>query len=68
MPIKSDTARLDWLEKMARQRNGLLLHAETESTGRLGLGLGNPHRTLRDAIDEAMRFDRPSSQGKEVSR
>lgn len=64
MPVISDSARLDWLEKMARQRGGLLLHAETESTGRLGLGLASPHRTLRDAIDQSMRFDGYTAQGK----
>lgn len=48
-----DKQRIDWLEMMARKRGGLLLHAETKPTGRLGIGLAMPERTLRQAIDEA---------------
>jgi len=55
MKAYSNTERLDWLEKMANQVGGILLHDGTE-TGRLGLGLrpGNLKRTLREAIDTAM--------------
>lgn len=65
MPVKSDTARIEWLEKMANRPGGLLLHDGSE-TGRTGLGLrpGRLVRSLRDAIDEAMRFDRGTAQGK----
>lgn len=55
MPVRTDAARLDWLEKMAHEQGGLLLHAETQSTGRTGLGLAMPPRSLREAIDQAMR-------------
>lgn len=53
----TDAERLDWLEKHARKPNGLLLHAETKSTGRLGLGLAWPPRSLREAIDQAMKYE-----------
>jgi hypothetical protein len=47
----TDAERLDWLEKMARMGEGLLLHAKQGPTGKVGLGLS--HRTLRKAIDQA---------------
>jgi len=53
----TDAERLDWLERMARQKDGLLLHAETKSTGRLGLGLAWPPRSLRDAIDQCLEHE-----------
>jgi hypothetical protein len=54
-----DHSRLDWLEKMANEAGGILLHDGSE-TGRIGLGLrpGCVKRTLREAIDEAMRAER----------
>lgn len=55
---QADTARLDWLERMANEPGGLLLHDGSE-TGRCGLGLrpGLTDRTLRAAIDAAMSRD-----------
>ena len=50
--IISDTDRLNWLEEMANEPEGILLHNGQKSTGRLGLGLGN--RNLREAIDLAI--------------
>lgn len=54
----NDSERLDWLERMANQKGGLLLHDGRES-GRLGLGLrpGTLNRSLREAIDESARFE-----------
>lgn len=49
---EQDGARLDWLEVQAHERDGLLLHSEL-STGRCGLGLAHPPRSLREAIDSA---------------
>lgn len=46
-----DRARLDWLEEMARQPGGLLLHSELGPPGRKGLGMSR--RSLREAIDQA---------------
>lgn len=51
--MEMEKRRLDWLETMAKQPGGILLHVETGPTGRLGLGLAQPNRTLRQAIDEA---------------
>lgn len=50
----TDTEMIDWLEHMANQPGGLLLHDGSE-TGRLGLGLrpGYANRTLREAITAA---------------
>lgn len=52
---KTDKERIDWLEKMANVKGGILLHDGSES-GRIGLGLrpGTLVRTLRKAIDYAM--------------
>ena len=47
---------LDWLEKMANERGGLLLHSEHGSTGRRGLGLASTGRTLRQAVAQAMGY------------
>jgi hypothetical protein len=55
-----DGSRLDWLEHMAKQPGGLLLHDGSE-TGRLGLGLFMPARTLRQAIDTAMSTLTPTA-------
>lgn len=52
----TDSERLDWLEKMALEPNGILLHSETVTTGRLGLGLSRPKRSLREAIDQTTAF------------
>jgi len=64
----NDSERLDWLERMANQEGGLLLHDGSES-GRLGLGLrpGTLKRSLREAIDESARFEgyRPAPQANE---
>lgn len=49
-----DAARLDWLEQMANEPEGLLLHDGGDFTGRHGLGLRRIGRTLRQAIDAAM--------------
>lgn len=51
-----DAERLNWLEAMANERGGLLLHDGSEA-GRTGLGLrpGSLNRTLREAIDAAMQ-------------
>jgi hypothetical protein len=51
-----DKERLDWLESEANKPGGLLLHDGSES-GRRGLGLrpGYADRTLREAVDTAMR-------------
>ena len=54
--MRTDAERIEWLEMMAHVKGGLLLHAETESTGHTGLGLGRPRRSLREAIDQAMRY------------
>lgn len=58
--MPSDKEMIDWLEQQARERGGLLLHAEPGETGRRGLGLnpggGNP-RSLREAIALAMGTD-----------
>lgn len=53
--MPTDKERLDWLELMANQPGGLLLHDGSER-GRTGLGLrpGALARTLREAIDAAM--------------
>jgi len=51
-----DSARLDWLEKMADKDGGILLHNGCES-GRLGLGMRKTNRTLRQSIDDAMRTE-----------
>lgn len=58
----TDAERLDWLEKAAHGEQGLLLHAITGSTGRLGLGLSR--RTLRQAIDQVAEFDASYSAAK----
>lgn len=63
----TDTERLDFLERMARQKDGLLLHAETLSTGRLGLGLACPQRSLREAIDQCMAYENDESSGGSAS-
>lgn len=52
--LAADRDRLDWLEQMANQPQGLLLHSEEGQTGRCGLGLGSTGRTLRRAVDDAM--------------
>lgn len=49
----TDAERLNWLEHMAHEEYGLLLHACMHPTGRTGLGLAMPQRTLRQAIDQA---------------
>lgn len=53
--MEHDDERLAWLERMALQKGGILLHDGSES-GRLGLGLRpcGLRRTLREAIDDAM--------------
>ncbi len=55
--MATDKERLDWLEHMANQEGGILLHDGSE-TGRLGIGLrpGTLNRTLREAIDQAMAY------------
>lgn len=57
MEERTDKERIDWLEWMAKKPEAILLHAQ-EKTGRLGLGLANPDRSLRQAVDEAMEHDR----------
>jgi hypothetical protein len=54
-PSNADATYIDWLEMMANQRGGILLHDGSEG-GRLGLGLrpGSMKRTLREAIATAM--------------
>jgi recombinational DNA repair protein RecR len=55
--VQADSARLDYLEKLARGKGGILLHNGNES-GRRGIALKpgkSPLRTLRQAIDESMR-------------
>jgi len=52
--MQTDKKRLDWLEKMGSTSEGILLHSQAGTTGRLGLGLKNTGRTLRQAIDFAM--------------
>lgn len=53
--LATDVERIDFLEQLANEKGGLLLHNGTE-TGRVGLGLrpGTCNRTLRQAIDDAM--------------
>jgi hypothetical protein len=55
----TDSDRIDCLERMANEPGGLLLHDGTEK-GRRGLGLrpGRLVRTLREAIDDAIRAER----------
>ncbi len=62
MSEHTDTQRLDWLERMANEPGGLLLHDGSES-GRTGLGLrpGLLIRTLRQAIDAAMDAEAPDA-------
>lgn len=71
---QEDAARLDFLERLARGNGGILLHNGNES-GRRGIALKpgkSPLRTLRQAIDEAMRSAakiesrRPQPDGAEV--
>jgi hypothetical protein len=50
----NDRARLDWLDQMANEPEGLLLHDGSRATGRRGLGLRRIGRTLREAIDQAI--------------
>lgn len=50
---QKDAARLDWLEQMANEPGGLLLHDGGDFTGRRGIGLRRVGRTLRQAIDAA---------------
>lgn len=50
-----DGERLDWLEQMANEPEGLLLHDGGDFTGRLGLGLRRVGRTLRQACDAVMK-------------
>lgn len=52
-----DTARLDWLERMANNPEGLLLHDGGDFSSRIGLGLRRIGRTLRQACDQAMKYD-----------
>lgn len=61
---RTDAGRLDWLEAMANQPGGLLLHDGHES-GRCGLGLrpGQLSRKLREAIDQAMDALCPKCKG-----
>jgi hypothetical protein len=49
-----DAEMLDWLEMMANQPGGILLHDGGDFTGRLGLGLRRVGRSIRDAIRAAM--------------
>lgn len=62
----TDSDRLDWLERMANNNGGLLLHDGSE-TGRTGLGLrpGSLRRSLRKAIDDAMGERGEVPQGEE---
>jgi hypothetical protein len=46
-----DAARLDLLEQMANEPEGILLHDGGDFTGRRGLGLRRIGRTLRQAVD-----------------
>ena len=64
--MTTDKEMLDWLERMANQRGGLLLHDGTES-GRCGLGLKTLNRTLREAIADAMQVPRPPRKASTVS-
>lgn len=59
----TDADRIDWLEIMANQPGGILLHDGSE-IGRTGLGLrpGMLLRDLRQAIDDAMGADRQRSE------
>lgn len=59
--LTKDSDRIDWLERMANQKGGILLHDGSE-TGRNGLGLrpGNLNRTLRQVIDSCLLYlERP---------
>lgn len=54
----NDAERLDWLEWMANKPEGLVLHSGHRGLEmRPGLGLANTGRTLREAVDDAMRYD-----------
>lgn len=55
----ADAARLDLLERLSNEPQGLLLHdgEPGKSTGRRGLGLHKIGRTLRQAIDALRRDD-----------
>lgn len=57
--LRADKERLDWLEEMANEPGGLLLHDGSE-TGRRGIGLrpGHMARMLRAAIDAARAKER----------
>lgn len=58
--LRADAERLDWLEEMANEPGGLLLHDGSE-TGRRGIGLrpGHMARMLRAAIDSARAKAQP---------
>lgn len=59
----TDTERLDWLEREANEPGGILLHDGSER-GRKGIGLrpGFVNRTLRQAIDSALHYERGSAE------
>jgi hypothetical protein len=59
--LKADALRLDWLEKMGNEPEGLLLHSQHSPTGRRGLGLGSVGRSLRQAVDDALVADEPAA-------
>jgi hypothetical protein len=50
-----DSERLDWLERFTSSSALLLHNGEGSGSGFTGLGLKNTNRTLRQAIDAAMR-------------
>lgn len=51
-----DGRRLDWLESQINERGAIHLHDGSKPYGHgLGLRPGNMKRSLRDAIDKAMR-------------
>lgn len=59
-----DSERLDWLEQMANEPGGLLLHDGGDFTGRAGLGLRRIGRTIRQAIDAAMPANGTNGEGR----
>lgn len=60
----TDKERIDWLEREAMKPEGILLHDSKKSTGRLGLGLcpGGVPRTLREAIDGCLQYEKGSEE------
>lgn len=60
----TDAARIDFLERYVAREPLLLHNLDTfgKSTGFNGLGLASTNRTLRQAIDDLMGFEKPPAR------